>query len=206
MAAVLESFINLDSYTLSPGFFGFLECVEDCCEDDVKSIVSRLCDWVYSDQSKFSLSTSLHFPSNRAVLRKYCEVSDSDFDELLFFEKEGLVFAVDGEKFFKELGAGEIDISEIWWRSFSHFDVLDFSRRTIERILIYQLSRGGMYGHFFIGSVGAGVIFCPSDDVGFDFFVLPGGDEGPRLERLIDIIESAGAFRFVDADNTPALK
>jgi hypothetical protein len=206
MADFLESYVNLNGYSSSKGFLGFVEGVEDNRLEVSRQIIQQLTDWIYSDVDAFSIATSLHFPKSRRLLETFYGADNIDYQELLVFEEHGLVFSVEADGMFEELQVGEADPSELWCRSFSHLQVSHFERCIIERLLFAQMNMGGLDGHLFIGSIDHGMVLYPHDDVGFGFIVMTDSSAHQRLDGFIKEAVSGGNFRFVSAARIPGLR
>ncbi|MDF1821473.1 MAG: hypothetical protein P1U64_07870 [Alcanivoracaceae bacterium] len=205
MMASLESLVNLNGYSTSNGFIGFVESITDSRLADSRQIIGLLTDWIYSDAHTFSIATSLHFPKSRRLLETFYGAENIDYQELLVFEEHGLVFSVEADGIFEELQVGEADPSELWCRSFSHLKVSQFERCIIERLLFAKMNMGGLDGHLFIGSIDHGMVLYPHGEVGFGFILMTDSSAHHRLDNFIQEAVSGGNFRFVSAASIPGL-
>ena len=165
----LPQYIDLDSYSSSPGFLGYTDNTPDFSEAAINAVCDEFLEKMASYIGDVTVISSLFISSNKEELSQDYDIPLTDIDKFLHaLLKNGLVKTVDQDTlpepdsplFDQEFRKLETEFNEL------HAP----AGETLKEILRSFFHAVGLHGHLFIVFHRAEIIVYPhTDDLGFGF-------------------------------------
>ena len=176
----LPQYIDLDSYSSSPGFLGYTERKADFSEAGINALCDDFIEKMAPYMGEVTVASSLFICKSKAELSKDHGIPEEVIERMVSsLEKYDLVKWVDPEK----LPPPELPQFDEEFRKFeTKFNELHTpDAETLKGILGAYFHAVGVQGHLFIVFHRAEVIVYPhADDLGFGFISINKGCPGDQ--------------------------
>ena len=165
----LPQYIDLDSYSSSPGFLGYTDNIPDFSEAGIDALCDRFLEKMAAHIGDVTVISSLFINSNKEELSQDYDIPFTDIDKFLHaLLKNGLVKTID-------LDTLPDPDSPLFDQEFRKLETA-FSKlyspdaQTLKEILKSSFHAVGLHGHIFLVFRAAELIVYPhTDDLGFGF-------------------------------------
>ena len=168
----LTQYIDLDSYSSSPGFLGYTDNIPDFSEAGINALCDRFLEKMAAYIGDVTVISSLFINSNKEELSQDYDIPFTDIDKFLHaLLKNGLVKTID-------LDTLPDPDSPLFDQEFRKLETT-FSKlyapdaQTLKDILQSFFHAVGLHGHIFLVFRAAELIAYPhTDDFGFGFISM----------------------------------
>ena len=168
----LPQYIDLDSYSSSPGFLGYTDNIPDFSEAGINALCDRFFEKMAAHIGDVTVISSLFINSNKEELSQDYDIPLTDIDKFLHaLLKNGLVKTID-------LDTLPDPDSPLFDQEFRNLETA-FSKlyspdaQTLKDILQSFFHAVGLHGHIFLVFRAAELIVYPhTDDFGFGFISM----------------------------------
>ena len=165
----LTQYIDLDSYSSSPGFLGYTDNIPDFSEAGINALCDDFLEKMAAHIGDVTVISSLFINSNKEELSQDYDIPFTDIDKFLHaLLKNGLVKTID-------LNTLPDPDSPLFDQEFRNLETT-FSKlyspdaQTLKEILKSFFHAMGLHGHIFLVFRAAELIVYPhTDDLGFGF-------------------------------------
>ena len=168
----LSQFVDLDSYSSSPGFLGYTDNIPDYSEAGINALCDDFLEKMASQIKDVTVASSLFISNNKEELSQDYEILLTDIDKFLHaLLKNGLVKTIDLDT----LPDPDSPLFDQEFRKFeTAFSKLYFpDAQTLKEILKSFFHTVGLQGHIFLVFRAAELIVYPhTDDFGFGFISM----------------------------------
>lgn len=180
----LPQYIDLDSYSSSPGFLGYTDNIPDFSEAGINALCDRFFEKMAAHIGDVTVISSLFINSNKEELSQDYDIPLTDIDKFLHaLLKNGLVKTIDLEMlpdpdsplFDQEFRKLETTFSKLY----------SPDAQTLKDILQSFFHAEGLHGHIFLVFRAAELIVYPhTDDFGFGFISMNPVRRHEQKEKL----------------------
>ena len=168
----LPQYIDLDSYSSSPGFLGYTDNIPDFSEAGINALCDSFLEKMAAHIGDVTVISSLFINSNKEELSQDYDIPFTDIDKFLHaLLKNGLVKTID-------LDTLPDPDSPLFDQEFRKLETA-FSKlhspdaKTLKDILQSFFHAVGLHGHIFLVFRAAELIVYPhTDDLGFGFISM----------------------------------
>ena len=180
----LTQYIDLDSYSSSPGFLGYTDNIPDFSEAGINALCDRFLEKMAAYIGDVTVISSLFISSNKEELSQDYDIPLTDIDKFLHaLLKNGLVKTID-------LDTLPDPDSPLFDQEFRKLETT-FSKlqspdaQTLKEILKSIFHAVGLHGHIFLVFRAAELIVYPhTDDLGFGFISMNPVRRHEQKEKL----------------------
>ena len=180
----LTQYIDLDSYSSSPGFLGYTDNIPDFSEAGINALCDRFFEKMAAHIGDVTVASSLFINSNKEELSQDYDIPLTDIDKFLHaLLKNGLVKTIDLDT----LPSPESPQFDREFRKLENtFTFLHLPDVVIlKEILLSFYHAVGLKGHLFLVFKTAELIVYPhSDDFGFGFVSMNKACWSEKIEWL----------------------
>ena len=180
----LTQYIDLDSYSSSPGFLGYTDNISDFSEAGINALCDRFLEKMAAHIGDVTVISSLFINSNKEELSQDYDIPLTDIDKFLHaLLKNGLVKTIDldtlpppeSPQFDREFRKLENTFT------FLHLPDVEI----LKEILLSFYHAVGLKGHLFLVFKTAELIVYPhTDDLGFGFISMNPVRRHEQKEKL----------------------
>ena len=180
----LPQYIDLDSYSSSPGFLGYTDNIPDFSEAGINALCDRFFEKMAAHIGDVTVISSLFINSNKEELSQDYDIPLTDIDKFLHaLLKNGLVKTIDLDT----LPDPDLPLFDQEFRklenTFSKLHSPD--AQTLKEILKSFFHAVGLLGHIFLVFRAAELIVYPhTDDFGFGFISMNPVRRHEQKEKL----------------------
>ncbi len=168
----ITQYIDLESYSFSPGFLGYTDNIPDFSEAGINALCDRFLEKMAAYIVDVTVASSLFINSNKEELSQDYDIPFTDIDKFLHaLLKNGLVKTID-------LDTLPDPDSPLFDQEFRNLETT-FSKlhspdaQTLKDILQSFFHAVGLHGHIFLVFRAAELIVYPhTDDFGFGFISM----------------------------------
>ena len=168
----LMQYIDLDSYSSSPGFLGYTDNIPDFSKAGINALCDRFFEKMAAHIGDVTVISSLFINSNKEELSQDYDIPFTDIDKFLHaLLKNGLVKIIDLDML-PEPDSPQFD--QEFLKLENDCGVLDTpDTETLKNILRSFFCAVGLHGHLFLFLRAAELIVYPhTDDFGFGFISM----------------------------------
>ena len=168
----LTQYIDLDSYSSSPGFLGYTDNIPDFSEAGINAVCDDFLEKMAAHIGDVTVISSLFINSNKEELSQDYDIPLTDIDKFLHaLLKNGLVKTIDLDTL-PDPDSPQFD--QEFLKLENDCGVLDTpDTETLKNILRSFFCAVGLHGHLFLFLRAAELIVYPhTDDLGFGFISM----------------------------------
>ena len=180
----LTQYIDLDSYSSSPGFLGYTDNIPDFSEAGINAVCDSFLEKMAAHIGDVTVISSLFINSNKEELSQDYDIPLTDIDKFLHaLLKNGLVKTIDLDT----LSDPDSPLFDQEFRKLeTAFSKLYFpDTQTLKEIMKSFFHAVGLHGHIFLVFRAAELIVYPhTDDLGFGFISMNPARWHEQKEKL----------------------